>query len=243
MRSIIVLFLAAMAGASAALINGGFDAPLVTGGTPHLDTWDNGRIKTYHQSHVPGWETTDAGIEVWSHGAYGFSAFNGYSQWAEINAYTSGTLSQTVSGVAAGVQFGFSFAHRGRTSATVPDVVRVYVTDLGQNNAEGGGDDSVLLSQDYSSTNVAWTFHAVNLGTRTNSNLLRLSFAAISTANGNKSTGNFIAGLSLDQGVGAGMPEPGSMAMMFIGVATVLVTSHRGSRKRWPRPADQSARR
>lgn len=214
------LILAAAVNGSAALINGGFDSPVVTGSTPFTHSWDSGRIRTYNASYVLGWQTTDTGIEIWSDGAYGFSVFPGYSQWAEINAHTNGTLSQTISGINAGDQFGFAFAHRGRTSSNVADVLRMYVVDLGPDNAVGGGDDVVLLSQLFAATNVAWSYHTVNLGIRSNSNLLRLSFGAVSTANGDKSTGNFITAVSLAQGVG--IPEPGSFWMTFCGTILLL---------------------
>jgi hypothetical protein len=221
MRRFCILILAATTHGMAALINGGFDSPVVSGNTPFTHSWDNGRIRTYDASYVLGWQTTDTGIEIWSDGAYGFSVFPGYNQWAEINAHTDGTLSQIISGINAGEQFGFAFAHRGRTSATVPDVLRMYVVDLGPDNAVGGGDDIVLLSQLFAATNVAWSYHTVNLGIRSNNNLLQLSFGAVSTANGNKSTGNFITAVSLAQGVG--IPEPGSAAMAICGASLVAL--------------------
>ncbi len=198
----------------------------MTSGTPFIESWDAGRIKTYDQSHVTGWQTNDTGIEIWSDGALGFSAYAGFQQWAEINAYVNGTLSQVISGINAGDQYGFAFAHRGRSSSTVADVVRVLVVDLGIDNAVGGGDDAVLLDQDFADTNTAWGFHTINLGIRANSNLIRLSFEAVSTANGNNSIGNFITALSLDQGVGE-VPEPASIGLVACGGILVAALRRR----------------
>lgn len=228
MKQVSSIFLAlfGLAGiASAALINGDFSAPLV-GSTPFRQEFSAGLIYAYNQNDVPGWDTTDVNgaIEIWRDGAQGFSGYGNLSQWAELNAYSAGTLSQVVTGLVANSTFGFSFAHRGRGSATVPDVMRVRFTDLGPDNQVGGANDSLIYTADYSATNVAWIYHQVNLGVKPNGNAVLVQFQALSTGSGSISVGNFLTAIALDNHLNsqlppAAVPEPATLTL----AATVLL--------------------
>lgn len=93
----------------------------------------------YAEGSVPGWLTshpvqiagcTDGGgpafdcrpIERWSSGFLGvFPAAGAGSRWVELNAYDNSMIYQSVCMIN-GESFDYSFVHRGRESATVPDV-------------------------------------------------------------------------------------------------------------------------
>lgn len=205
--------------AQAALINGNFATPL-TGSTPFRQEFMAGLIYAYDQADVPGWDTTDVNgaIEIWRNGAYGFTGYGNQPQWAELNAYSAGTLSQVVTGLVANSSFGFSFAHRGRGSATVPDVLRVRFTDLGADNIVGGANDSLIYTADYSATNVALIYHQVNLGIKPNGNAVLVQFQALSTGSGNISIGTFLTAIALDNNLNSllptsAVPEPGTLTL------------------------------
>ena len=206
---------------SASLINGSFDLPLIGSSRPVPYHVFYPNIAAYNQRDVPGWITTDVNgaIEIWRDGALGVNAFAGSPQWAEINAYSAGTLSQTVTGLAAGTQYGFSFVHRGRGSSTIADVMRATFTDLGANGVVGGGDDNVIYTALFSDTNVAWREYQLNFGIKANSNPILTQFAAVSTGSGNVSIGNFITGIQLNNGIagsGPQVPESGGLPLVAI---------------------------
>lgn len=192
-------------------VNPGFEIPLLLNQppTPH-QTFDP-LIKSYKAADVPGWTTTDSqgAIEIWRSGAQGFFAFEGF-QWAEINAYSAGTLTAFVT-PSAGTTIGLRFAHRGRGSATVGDVMRAVVTDMGTN--------TVLHTADYTATNVAWVLHEVTFGSLATGNQLRLQLSAISTASGNNSVGNFVDSVAFGNVVA---PEPSTWAFALCGLALIL---------------------
>jgi hypothetical protein len=224
--SIVLALLGFAALAPAALINGDFSNPLI-GSTPFRQEFSAGLIYSYNQADVPGWDTTDVNgaIEIWRDGAQGFRGFNNLPQWAELNAYSAGTLSQVVSGLTANSTFGFSFAHRGRGSATIADVMQARFYDLGADNAVGGGNDTLIYSANFSATNVAWVFHQINFGVKPNNNNILVQFEAISTGSGNPTVGNFLTAVSLDNTFNsitptAGIPEPSTFALL----AGALVT-------------------
>lgn len=206
--------------APAALINGDFSSPLV-GSVPFRQEFSAGLIYAYNQSDVPGWDTTDVNgaIEIWRDGAQGFRGYNNLPQWAELNAYSAGTLSQVVSGLVSNSTFGFSFAHRGRGSATIADVMQARFYDLGSDNAVGGGNDTLIYRANFSATNVDWVFHQINFGVKPNNNNVLVQFEAISTGSGNVSVGNFLTAVSLDNTFNnleptASIPEPSTFALL-----------------------------
>lgn len=190
--------------AQATLINGGFEIP---------DIGDTATVSQQNPANVPGWQTTDQSIEIWANGFNGVFAEEG-TQFAEINAFISGTLFQEVSGIAAGSEVGFTFLHRGRAGV---DVMNLAITDLGLDNLFGTADDTILFSSNYSADNTAWVRNTnegedpiISLG-----NDVRFAYSAVSTATGNPSVGNFLDDANFGVGIGAtpppSVPEPATI--------------------------------
>ncbi len=189
------------------LANGSFEDP---------DTGPLPTARYIPQALVPHWQTTATTqiIEIWSNGFNGVSAYAG-KQHAELNSDQASTLFQDVSGIGAGLTVGFEFAHRARMGT---DVMRLTITDLGADNAVGGGDDLVLFTNAYSATTLNWNFNTsigaapiVALG-----HDVRFAYEAISTGSGDLTKGNFIDAASF--GVGVAVPEP-STATFLCGLA------------------------
>jgi hypothetical protein len=199
MGLVLTLSLGASIG-EAKIVNGDFANPKVPAGG----------FQQIEKNGVPGWKTTDSHIEIWSSGMkYGqvvFRAPAGLTQFAEINAHTAGTLSQTVTNIGVGNKYGFSFYHRGRESATVKDVVKVRVVDTVTK--------AVLLDQNFSTTNADWQRYTVDLGVKKDNNALELSFTAVSSAAGTDlSIGNFLAGVELGESFMAPPTPTGPMSL------------------------------
>lgn len=200
--SLLTLGLALSFNASAALVNGGFEAPRFTEGTPDWTTYSDSTAGI-------GWQTTasDHQIEFWSDSYQGVKAYEG-EQFAELNANQVSTLYQDVAGILAGSIVDFHFAHRGRLGV---DTMQLDITDLGADNLFGTGDDTLLFSNQYSDGNTAWGFYTsegldpiVALG-----NTLRFSYISISAAGGINSVGNFLD--AADFGVGVNGPAPSAV--------------------------------
>lgn len=145
-----------------------------------------GGYATVDASQVPCWQTTapDNAIEVWNSGFSGVPAYSG-SQFIELNANFASTLFQNYT-VIPGTNLLISFAHRGRAGTDVMDV------EIGP----VGGPYTNLGSF---SDGMAWGYYTVaytvpnNLGTN-----FTLRFAAISTATGNPTVGNFLDAISVN---------------------------------------------
>jgi len=168
-------------------------------------------------SDVTGWSTTNANnlIEVWETG--NTPAYDG-TNFAEINATEDSVLFQVIEPVAAtsgGTEVNMFFAHRGRNGT---DTMRITITDLGADGAEGGGDDTQLFTDTYSSDNASWDTTFIDgsvvggLMAAPTGNRVLLQFASVSTAGGNPEEGNFLDAIELGQGV---VPEPSTYALIF----------------------------
>jgi len=213
--------------AHAGLLNTSFETTLVA--VPN-----NSYVIT-DQSNVPGWFTTssDRAIEIWDDGFSGLgypgfpiTAYEG-QQFAEINATQNAMLYQDSTGIAAGQEVDFHFAHRGRSGV---DTMRLTITDLGADGVFGSGDDTLLFGKEYSTGNLGWGYYTsapespiVALGYT-----LRFGYASVSEASGDHTIGNFID--AVDFGVGVlPVPEPGTYALMLggLGAMSMLLFSRR----------------
>lgn len=192
-------------------------------------------------SDVPGWNTTEpngtaggsgcngytsqtggpgnGGIEVWANGFNGVTSAQG-TQHAELNAYNSARLSQSVC-LISGELIGFTMAHRGRSSTTVADVaefnidstantvVRANTTSNGtggvvecgglalgspSNGPVAGTTDGSVTTPTCSSATLAngWRSYTGSFTWSGTTATHDIGFAAISTAGGNLSAGNFL---------------------------------------------------
>jgi hypothetical protein len=207
------LVLASSPVAFGTVINGGFEEPSFTGIMSFFPT-------------IPGWNTTEPVFELWNSGFLGVPAPEG-NQFAELNAWTYGTYSQTIPAIGTGEQIGFQFAHRGREGA---EVMRFTLTDLGANGAVGGGDDTVLFSKDYTDA-LEWGFHYASsedpilaLG-----NPVEITYESVFTVGGD-GKGNFLDAVDVGPGVGTNVPEGGStLAFILIGATAVAGFARRRS--------------
>lgn len=161
----------------AGFINSGIELPVI----------ENVSFAQVIESEVPGW-TTDASddlIEIWTSGFRGVVSHSGV-QHMEVNATEVANLTQTFTPPTAGVPLAFSFAHRGRDAT---DTMNVTITDMGADSMLGGGDDLILLDQDYSTDPTAWVVYTGNAGS-SSGNPVEVSFD--SSPFGGGSSGNFI---------------------------------------------------
>lgn len=94
-------------------------------------------------------------LEYRSSGSYAHEG----AQFVEINALIAATLYQDVTGIQSGSMLDFTFAHRGRNG---DDTMKFSITDLGADNAIGGGDDTELYAYEYSSGNDEWSVYGTD---------------------------------------------------------------------------------
>jgi hypothetical protein len=208
MRYITLLFanLAVACTAHAGIVDGSFES---------ADPWG---YAFFSGGYDTPWLTTapDNLIEIWNGPNMGVAAYHGVN-FAELNANYSSALYQDVNGLGDSQSINWHFAHRGRDGV---DTMRLTITDLGADQAWGGGDDTVLHTALYADGNAAWGAYT---GTITSiGNLTRFSFEAISAVGGN-TQGNFIDWC--DFGPGVVIPAPGAMAL--IGFAGLISISKR----------------
>ncbi len=164
-------------GDAAALVNGGFEEPKVS----------NGQYGLFAEGNVPGWSTTDSRnrIEIWSDGFNDIPAAEG-SQFAELNAYSAGTLSQDVA-TTPGQSLSWSLDHRGRRGT---DVMRVLIGPPG---------DLVQSGPDISDGQ-EWGQHSGAYIVPEGQTTTRFAFQAVSSSDGNVAVGNLLDNITFGTG-------------------------------------------
>jgi hypothetical protein len=174
-----------------------------------------------------GWQTDQAGandvIEIWSSGFNSISSAGGSGQFAELNANSAGSLFQDVTIATVG-DVDYGFAHVNRSLGT--DTLKVLITYLGLNGVIGGGDDTVVVDRNFSTTNATiprvWSDFAVdNAFVSVAGGAYRFSFSAISTATpgGDTTQGNFLDNVRF--GINS-VPEPSSALLGAFGGLALL---------------------
>lgn len=206
LASVIAALLIVVTPSRADLVNGGFE-----------DFQTFGYDFFSGSASTVNWATTapDNLLEIWADGFFGVPAYDGNS-FAELNANFASTLYQDVNGLGDSNNINWHFAHRGRYGV---DVIRLTITDLGIDQAWGGGDDTEILNQTFTADETAWQYNfgsIVSIG-----NLTRFAFEAVS-ATGGSTQGNFIDNCGF--GVNA-VPAPGVFAI--VGVAGLLLNRRR----------------
>lgn len=224
--SVLAVAVGAQAASAGSLLNGSFEDD---SGFTFLA---NDFVQT-DQSNVPGWSTTasDGLIEIWQAPGPDAGATPAYlgDNFAELNATQSSALFQDVSGFSAGELIGWEFAHRGRTGV---DTMELRITDLGLDDLFGTSDDVTLFSDEFSTGMDDWAFYSSSTSLLASGNDLRFSYAAVSTANGDLTTGNFIDAAAFGVGVGVSpVPVPPAFALLIGGFAALGAVGRRRGAK------------
>jgi len=199
--------------ATTVIVDGGFETPSLAASG---ETW------AMSTTAAAGWSTTasDHQIEIWTNGFYGVDAFEG-NQFTEINANQKAALYQDVSGLAAGLEVDFSFAHRGRVTN---ESMQFTITDLGADGLYGTADDTTLFSKIYTDGTDAWGIYssAAEAAVLTTGDTLRFSFTSLTEG----SYGNFLDGVNVSTSGVVATPEPstwagvGALFLLTFGSAT-----------------------
>ncbi|MEZ6121781.1 MAG: protein kinase [Planctomycetaceae bacterium] len=154
------------------------------------------------RSTIPGWKSTCDLFEIWSSGFLDIEAYEG-DQFIELNARDEGTLYRELTTVEHDAAIEFSFAHRGRNG---DDTLKLTITDLGADNAEGGGDDTELFSKDYTTGKEAWSVYdsSAEAPIKALGNKVRFAFTAVHATGGrgpDNTEGNFLDAAEFGVGV------------------------------------------
>ena len=153
-------------------------------------------------STVPGWRTSDRAFEIWSTGFLGVTAYDD-DQFVELNAYEDGVLFKESTGIERDAVLEFSFAHRGRNG---DDTLKLTITDLGADNAVGGGDDQELFAKQYTTGMDAWAVYESTTEPAITAlgNKIRFAYIAVYATGGkgpDKTEGNFLDAAEFGVGV------------------------------------------
>ena len=169
------------------------DKPMENGGAELPDIVKN--YKIISEDLVPGWKTTasDHKIEVWKTGFLGVPAQEG-TQFMEINANMSAALYQELC-IKPGANVTWSVWHRGRAGV---DVARVRIGAT----VESAG--FLVKMED----GKEWVHYTGTYKVPENQETTVFVFEAVSTANGNPSSGNFIDNFEIECDFdGDGVPD------------------------------------
>lgn len=181
------------------------------------------------QTQVPGWNTTEGSnpaggcgavgppsgpvLEMWANNFNGVTARTG-TQHAELNAFTASRVYQNVC-MTTGEVVNWRLSHRGRDSATVPDVMdfgfnaqgstsSAITTQVARIGTTSNGTDRInnagpaqpsfasLGTLTLGGTSGGWRDYSGSFTYTGASGVLQFGFAAFSSALGNISSGNFL---------------------------------------------------
>lgn len=168
---------------------------------------------TMSSTAAPGWSTTasDHQMEIWSSGLFSVPAFEG-NQFMELNANLPATVYQDISGIGAGLNIDFSFAHRGRDTQ---ESMQFTITNLGADGIFGTADDATLFSKIYTDGTNAWGIYSSTTESAilSTGDKIRVAFQSL----GPGSRGNFIDGVEVTtSGEVAMTPEPSTWAALVM---------------------------
>lgn len=162
------------------LVNGGFEAPPVTGFQLLPDASVNPAI---------GWRTTatDNMVELWRSGFQGVPAAEG-QQFAELNANQPSTLYQDLPTVP-GTVMTWSLYHRGVAGT---DTMQVLIGAPGVTVAQT---PAGATSPDITDGTTAWRRYTGTYTVPPGQTTTRFAFRSVATAGGNPATGNLLDGV------------------------------------------------
>ena len=217
-----------------ALTNGSFENPTVYHGAPNWMHTANPASDLAPPANPPGWDTTkllwgttepDHVVELWKNDGSGSqssqtaqSANGGRvipaqdgTQWAELNANQTGALYQDLI-VTPGTTLQWSVWHRGRYSAAGAGKNDVMQVQIGSTTSQtpqvptGKASANISDPSDDNTWHLYRGLYVIPAGQTTT----RFQFAAVSTASGDNSIGNFIDNLSLNNYVACmqNLPDP-----------------------------------
>jgi uncharacterized repeat protein (TIGR01451 family) len=183
--------------ASAAIVNGSFEAPFQA-----PNTWS-----LFNENSVPGWKTTatDNLIEYWGAPFLGVPAYEG-NQLAELNANLASGLYQDLC-VLPGDSINWTIAHRGRAGVDVMDI-------------KIGMPGALVTQRTVSTDNTGWVVYTGGYRVPAGQTVTRFQFEAVSTAAGSISVGNLIDDVKID--LVSRSPIPGTWSIVS---GTGVITS------------------
>jgi uncharacterized repeat protein (TIGR01451 family) len=159
------------------LVNGSFEAPVVSGYEILPDA-----SQPQARKFVPGWRTTatDHMIEIWRTGFSGVPSTDG-QQFAELNANQVSTLYQDLP-TTPGTKLYWRLFHRGRQGRDT------MALDIGPVNAP-------VEQGRFTDGNTAWGRYSGTYVVPAGQSVTRFAFRSISAAGGNQGIGNFLDGI------------------------------------------------
>ncbi|MGW2146631.1 DUF7507 domain-containing protein [Nonomuraea bangladeshensis] len=159
-----------------ALINGSFEAPVVTDFEIRPDASHN------DPRAVPGWRTTasDGQIELWHTGFLNVPSDDG-QQFAELNANMVSTLYQDLP-TTPGTKLYWKLSHRGRQGS---DTMALQI----------GPPNAPVEQARMTDGNTAWGHYTGEYVVPPGQTITRFAFKSISAAGGNPAVGNFLDGI------------------------------------------------
>jgi len=166
------------------VVNGSFEQPVIGDEPPnHVKSWAGGKIVTYYDSDVNGWNTTasDHEIEFWSNAAG--NPFEG-NQFIELNANQVAAVYQDIPTIP-GKKFNWFVAHRGRNGV---DTARVLI---------GSPNGTLTEVKKMVDDKDSWGTYLGSYEVPAGQTITRLQFEAVSTASGNDTIGNFLDGFKV----------------------------------------------